>query len=89
MVEPLAIILGAIFLVFISGGIHTISEGYIGLYWRGGALIPGYTEPGFHLMVPFVTNFAQVQVTVETDLVEEIPVYNCKITIYSVVLQEV
>jgi len=76
MIHPFSIIMLAIFLVIISGGIHKVSEGYIGLYWRGGALIPGYTEPGFHLMVPFVTNFAQVQVTVETDLVEEIPVYN-------------
>lgn len=65
-----------IFLIFISGGIHKISEGYIGLYWRGGALMEGYTEPGFHLMTPFVTQMAEVQVSVETDLVEDIPVSN-------------
>lgn len=65
---------GGIFLVLISGGIHKISEGYIGLYWRGGALISGYAEAGFQLMIPFITSYTQVQVTVETDLVEEIPV---------------
>jgi len=75
---PIIFIIGIIF-VLISGGIHKISEGYIGLYWRGGALMTGYSEPGFQLMIPFITNFAQVQVTVETDLVEEIPVNIIKI----------
>jgi regulator of protease activity HflC (stomatin/prohibitin superfamily) len=67
-------IIGIVLLIWITGGIHKVSEGYIGLYWRGGALIEGYTEPGFHLMVPFVTTMAEVQVSVETDLVEDIPV---------------
>ncbi len=88
MLDLLPIIFfGGFILVFISGGIHTVAEGYIGLYWRGGALIEGYTEPGFHLMIPFITSVAQVQVTVETDTVERIPV---KLLInYSVVLRVV
>ncbi|KAJ5076856.1 erlin (er lipid raft associated protein) [Anaeramoeba ignava] len=36
-------------------GIHHIPEGYIGLYWRGGALLPSYEEPGYHLKFPFLT----------------------------------
>ena len=58
-----AIILFLIFpaLIFImAGGIHKIEEGHIGIYWRGGRLIEGTTEPGFHLMFPFITSFANV-----------------------------
>lgn len=62
-----------IFVFLISGGIHKIEEGHIGLYWRGGALIDGYTEPGYHTMAPIVTSFANIQVSVQTDRVENIP----------------
>ena len=68
------IIIGfGIFIFLISGGIHKIEEGHIGLYWRGGALIDGFTEPGYHTMLPIVTSFANIQVSVQTDRVENIP----------------
>ena len=35
--------------------------------------MPGYTEPGYHLKLPWVTTFANVQVTLQTDTVREIP----------------
>ena len=61
-------------LVFIiSGGIHKIDEGHVGVYFRGGALIKGITDPGYHLMVPLVTQFYPIQVTVQTDQVLNIP----------------
>jgi regulator of protease activity HflC (stomatin/prohibitin superfamily) len=62
----------AIFLI--SGGIHKIEEGHIGLYWRGGALMTGWTEPGYHLMFPIATSYANIQISVQTDRVENIPV---------------
>jgi len=69
------VILGIGMLIFlISGGVHKIEEGHIGLYWRGGALMPGSTEPGYHLMLPIVTSYANIQVSVQTDRVENIPV---------------
>lgn len=58
---------------FISGGIHKIEEGHVGVYWRGGRLIPGITEPGFHLMIPVLTSYANIQITVQTDRVDNIP----------------
>lgn len=62
------------FLVFlITGGIHKVTEGHIGVYWRGGRLIEGTTEPGFHVMIPFVTAYENIQITVQTDRVENIP----------------
>lgn len=65
-----------IVLFLISGGVHKIEEGHIGLYWRGGALIDGSTEPGYHSMIPLITSFANIQVSVQTDRVENIPVIN-------------
>lgn len=38
---------------------------HVGVYWRGGALIPGITEPGFHFKVPFLDKFAPVQISVQ------------------------
>jgi len=42
-------------MIFISGGIHKIEEGNVGVYYRGGALINGYTNPGYNLMIPGIT----------------------------------
>jgi len=54
-------------------GIHKIHEGHIGVYWRGGALLKETTDPGFHFKVPTITTFAQIQVTLQTDIVTNIP----------------
>lgn len=54
-------------------GLHQVPEGHIGLYWRGGALVPGFTEPGFHVKLPLITSTANVQVTLQTDTVTDIP----------------
>eukprot|EP00164_Ancoracysta_twista_P007651 GFYU01010898.1.p1 GENE.GFYU01010898.1~~GFYU01010898.1.p1 ORF type:complete len:330 (-),score=97.51 GFYU01010898.1:59-1048(-) len=53
--------------------IHRVSEGHVGIYWRGGALLKETTEPGFHAKVPFITHFEEVQVTLQTDHVTNIP----------------
>jgi len=45
----------SIAMIFISGGIHKIEEGNVGVYYRGGALINGYTDPGYNLMIPGIT----------------------------------
>jgi len=43
------------------------------MYWRGGALLKTVTEPGFHLKMPLITHFEPIQVTLQTDLVRDIP----------------
>ena len=69
-----------LFLVMVIGGLissvgfHKVEEGHVGVYFRGGALLPGTTEPGYHWMFPFITSFENVQVTVQTDKVTNIPV---------------
>lgn len=59
-VVGLMILIGAI----IFNGIHTIPEGYVGVYFRGGALLEGTAGPGWHVKLPGVTSYDTVQVTV-------------------------
>lgn len=72
----------AVFAVFIAiatvvlsptSVLHQVPEGHVGAYWRGGALLKTITEPGFHLKLPFITNYEPVQVTLQTDQVKDIP----------------
>ena len=52
-------ILGVLIL-FIASGIHRVEEGHIGVYFRGGAILPGTTNPGFHFMYGLVTEVYNV-----------------------------
>ena len=54
-------------------GLHSVKEGHVGVYWRGGALLSSVTEPGYHVKMPLLTVMRQVQTTVQTDSVTEIP----------------
>jgi len=54
-------------------GVHKVEEGHVGMYYVGGKLLDEISTPGFHVMIPFVTNFANIQVTLQTDTVREIP----------------
>lgn len=53
--------------------LHQVREGYVGIYWRGGALLPAYSLPGYNLKMPFITSFAEVQTNLQTDQVIDIP----------------
>ena len=48
-VAVLAVVLGAI-----VNGVHTIHEGHIGVYWRGGALMERTSGPGVHWRFPLL-----------------------------------
>ncbi|KAL1220293.1 hypothetical protein V5N11_005816 [Cardamine amara subsp. amara] len=63
----------AALVMFPSSLVHQVPEGHVGAYWRGGALLNIITEPGFHLKLPFITNYEPVQVTLQTDQVKDIP----------------
>jgi len=54
-------------------GLHQIPEGHVGVYWRKGALTEIIAEPGFQIMIPFITKYATAQVTLQTDTVTDIP----------------
>jgi regulator of protease activity HflC (stomatin/prohibitin superfamily) len=53
--------------------IHHVEEGHVGVYYRGGALLPNVTEAGYNIMIPLVTRMEQVQITIQTDEVRNIP----------------
>ena len=60
-------------LIIMSGGIHKINEGHVGIYSRGGALLSGWSNPGFNLMIPGITSYHEIQFTIQTDKVTNIP----------------
>ncbi|XP_011505896.1 PREDICTED: erlin-1-like [Ceratosolen solmsi marchali] len=70
-------IIGTCFLVCIAivfnFSLHRIEEGHVGVYFRGGALLPEVSIPGFHMMIPILTIFRPVQVTLQTDEVKNVP----------------
>jgi len=70
------LVLAALALLAAKLAVHKVEEGHVGVYWRGGALINRITEPGFHFLIPFVETWEQVQVTVQTDKVTDIPCTN-------------
>jgi regulator of protease activity HflC (stomatin/prohibitin superfamily) len=64
--------LGVVVLLGIAG-LHHVEEGHVGVYWIGGALLKYTTDPGINWMVPVITTFANVQITLQTDTVVNIP----------------
>jgi len=73
--NPLAGI-GVLVLLFglvVQFGLHKIEEGHVGVYFRGGAMLQGMAGPGFHIMIPFLTSVRDVQTTLQTDEVKNVP----------------
>ncbi|XP_053970612.1 erlin-2-B-like [Hylaeus anthracinus] len=59
--------------VVFNFSLHRIEEGHVGVYFRGGALLPQVSNPGFHMMIPLLTIYRSVQVTLQTDEVKNVP----------------
>lgn len=53
--------------------LHKVEEGYVGVYYRGGALLPLISQPGFHMMIPLLTTYKAIQTTLQTDEVKNVP----------------
>jgi regulator of protease activity HflC (stomatin/prohibitin superfamily) len=54
-------------------GFHEVKEGYVGIYKRLGVLQPTLTEPGFHFRIPFYEEFIEMKISIQTDVVINIP----------------
>ena len=54
-------------------GIYRVEEGYVGVSYRGGKLLSDLAQPGYHVRIPGLTSVDQVQVTMQTDAVTNIP----------------
>eukprot|EP00049_Salpingoeca_infusionum_P023486 m.12406 g.12406 ORF g.12406 m.12406 type:complete len:328 (-) comp5824_c0_seq1:1935-2918(-) len=70
---PLLIASALVALLAARLGLHSIDEGHIGVYYRGGALLKDVSGPGYHSMIPFITTVKQIQITLQTDKVENVP----------------
>jgi regulator of protease activity HflC (stomatin/prohibitin superfamily) len=53
--------------------IHTIQEGHVGVVYNLGSLSSSPMKPGLHFTIPFITRVFQVQVTIQTDYVLNVP----------------
>jgi len=75
MANPAAVAAGIVFgcAFLVNFALHKIDEGHVGVYYRGGALLRSVSEPGFHLMVPFITTVKSVQTTLQTDEIKNVP----------------
>jgi regulator of protease activity HflC (stomatin/prohibitin superfamily) len=72
--EQICFFMAVVFPLLITiNGFHSVPEGHVGIYFRGGALLDTISEPGYHVKLPLFTSVENVQVTVQTDKVTEIP----------------
>jgi len=62
-----------VFAIATSLSIIKVPEGYVAVYFRGGALLTYTDNPGYHAVFPIVTQTAFVQTSVQTDNVLNIP----------------
>ncbi|KAK3289894.1 hypothetical protein CYMTET_2689 [Cymbomonas tetramitiformis] len=52
--------------------LHVVPERHVGVYHRGGRLADAIAAPGFHFKLPFVTEVALVQISMQTDRVDNV-----------------
>merc|ERR1719312_1426214 len=62
-----------VFGIAVQYSLHKVEEGHVGVYFRGGAMLQGMAGPGFHMMIPFLTSVRNVQTTLQTDEVKNVP----------------
>lgn len=59
--------------LLLNTALHKVDEGHVAVYYRGGALLSSISQPGFHMMLPIITNYKTVQTTLQTDEVKNVP----------------
>lgn len=65
--------LAMLFGVIVQFSLHKVEEGHVGIYFRGGAMLQSMSGPGFHMMIPFLTLVRNIQTTLQTDEVKNVP----------------
>ncbi len=54
-------------------GFHQVKEGYVGIYKTLGVLQKKLSQPGFHFRIPMYEEFIEMKVSIQTDVVINIP----------------
>ena len=57
MLEVLGALGMLIAMVCTFSGIHMVDEGHVAVYYRGGALLDGINDPGWHVKFPVITTY--------------------------------
>jgi len=65
--------LALVFGIIVQFSLHKVEEGHVGIYFRGGAMLQSMSGPGFHMMIPFLTLVRNIQTTLQTDEVKNVP----------------
>uniref|UniRef100_A0AAY5F2F6 Erlin-1 n=2 Tax=Electrophorus electricus TaxID=8005 RepID=A0AAY5F2F6_ELEEL len=66
-------VITSVMALMLHSSIHKIEEGHLAVYYRGGALLTTPNGPGYHIMLPFITNYRSVQTTLQTDEIKNVP----------------
>merc|ERR1712076_167301 len=66
-------VIGLFIVLLLNTALHKVEEGHVAVYYRGGALLSAISQPGFHMMFPFLTTYKTVQTTLQTDEVKNVP----------------
>jgi len=62
----------AFFIACMVDSYHKINEGYVGIYFRHGALQDKVTDPGVHFLKPFIEDYKEVRIRPETFKMENV-----------------
>lgn len=60
-------------LLGIYSSLHTVQEGYVGVVYQFGSLHKETLKPGLHFAIPLVDKVYQVQTTIQTDYIRNVP----------------
>jgi regulator of protease activity HflC (stomatin/prohibitin superfamily) len=72
-VVGLVLALVAVYVLAMLSGFHEVKEGYVGIYKKLGVLQPKLSEPGFHFRIPMYEQFIEMKISIQTDVVTNIP----------------
>lgn len=62
-----------IYVGLMLSGFHKVREGSVGIYKNFGVLQKTLTEPGIHFRIPFMQEFIEMSISIQTDVVTNIP----------------
>jgi regulator of protease activity HflC (stomatin/prohibitin superfamily) len=66
------IVIIGITIACIADSYHKINEGYVGIYFKHGALQDRVTDPGVHFMMPFIEDYKEVKIRPETFAIDSV-----------------
>jgi len=66
LITAIIVVVVGIMVACMVDSYHKINEGYVGIYFRHGALRDKVTDPGVHFLIPFIEDYKEVRIRPET-----------------------